>query len=858
MTEENQQNQPTSPNEQEGSPPAYRVKLYQLNQDTNWEDKGTGFCVYQVGKDGEPDQLIVHAEEKENSILLSSIVEKRRLYQRQQDTLIVWTESDSRDLALSFQDPAGCDEMWQYIGKGQDGSRSNIAGDDDSEVTPPARQSPEMTSLPDPELSNLKEIADIFTAAHTLSEKDKISAFITIENYFDKILPMFETCEDLEDIADLHLLYKVIIGLLALNDQGLIEQLLRDEYIIGFMGILEYNPNTPGMKAKHREFIKSHGNAKQVVDLADESIRRKIDQTFRLEYLQGILQSGGDADEGLLGVLNNMIFQNHAEIVNHIQNNHIFLGELFQIVRNKNTTEEKRNETIRFVHQLCALTKQMQNSVRVSLYRSLADYGLFDMMHFALVDKERSIRVASLNILAAFTDLDVNCVRGHLLLQSKDEYNSTPLISTIVEQFASDAHHDLKVQYFEILRLLLDPNGNSPGGPMMSDPLKQAPETDDFLQLFYDKYVKILLNPIEKLEIKPISLKGPIEPLVLTQDQAQLCLYICEFLYFAIRNHGFRSKYILLSSDIFTRVMQLYRSKYAYIKLGGLRFFRVCVSIRDEFYNRSLIKNNIFEATIRVLLDTKGQDCLLNSACLDLLEFIRKENIKMLVNHLITQFGTVLDTITYITTCQQLREKHKENINTAASSDDKMDEQAVSSDKTEKKDNHDGWSSSTVDYDEEEYFNGSDEEETAPAAQILPKSDTAKVKTPLVNYEGDEDEDEDEDLSVKYKAAEEKEKSEPMTIEESSNTSLKRKHRDEDQESKEQVPDTTEADATKDEDGSLSPPPFKSRRRSIDDEEEEDVLAKRSALSSSSSPRKSPLTKKIVIKTSTIEKMCSQ
>jgi len=102
------------------------------------------------------------------------------------------------------------------------------------------------------------------------------------------------------------------------------------------------------------------------------------------------------------------------------------------------------------------------------------------------------------------------------------------------------------------------------------------------------------------------------------------------------------------------------------------------VSICDEFYNRSLIKSNIFEATIRVLLDTNGQDCLLNSACLDLLEYIRKENIKMLVNHLITQFGTVLDTITYITTCQQLREKHKENMKEAASGDDKMDQEAVS------------------------------------------------------------------------------------------------------------------------------------------------------------------------------------
>lgn len=53
--------------------------------------------------------------------------------------------------------------------------------DDSGDVTPPPRQSPEMTSLPDPELSNLKEIADIFTAAHTLNEKDKISTYITIE-----------------------------------------------------------------------------------------------------------------------------------------------------------------------------------------------------------------------------------------------------------------------------------------------------------------------------------------------------------------------------------------------------------------------------------------------------------------------------------------------------------------------------------------------------------------------------------------------------------------------------------------------------------------------------------------------------
>ena len=32
-----------------------------------------------------------------------------------QETLIVWSESDSYDLALSFQEKAGCDEIWEII-----------------------------------------------------------------------------------------------------------------------------------------------------------------------------------------------------------------------------------------------------------------------------------------------------------------------------------------------------------------------------------------------------------------------------------------------------------------------------------------------------------------------------------------------------------------------------------------------------------------------------------------------------------------------------------------------------------------------------------------------------------------------
>lgn len=34
---------------------------------------------------------------------------------RLQDTLIVWAEADNYDLALSFQEKIGCDEIWEKI-----------------------------------------------------------------------------------------------------------------------------------------------------------------------------------------------------------------------------------------------------------------------------------------------------------------------------------------------------------------------------------------------------------------------------------------------------------------------------------------------------------------------------------------------------------------------------------------------------------------------------------------------------------------------------------------------------------------------------------------------------------------------
>ena len=58
--------------------------------------------------------LLVRAE-TDGKPLLESKIMIDTAYQKQQGTLIVWSEGENFDLALSFQEKDGCDEIWEKI-----------------------------------------------------------------------------------------------------------------------------------------------------------------------------------------------------------------------------------------------------------------------------------------------------------------------------------------------------------------------------------------------------------------------------------------------------------------------------------------------------------------------------------------------------------------------------------------------------------------------------------------------------------------------------------------------------------------------------------------------------------------------
>lgn len=61
--------------------------------------------------------------------------------------------------------------------------------------------------------------------------------------------------------------------------------------------------------------------------------------------------------------------------------------------------------------------------------------------------------------------------------------------------------------------------------------------------------------------------------------------------------------------------------------LGSLRFKRKIIGLKDEFYNRYIMKSCLFEPVVKAFLNNGSRYNLMNSAIIEMFEFIRVVSI---------------------------------------------------------------------------------------------------------------------------------------------------------------------------------------------------------------------------------------
>ncbi|EGW34847.1 uncharacterized protein SPAPADRAFT_131882 [Spathaspora passalidarum NRRL Y-27907] len=664
-----------------------RVKVYLLNGD-DWIDNGTGYCIGDIDTETKCPYFLVRSETESNQIILKSFLEGSIQFQRQQETLIVWTDLTGKDLALSFQETEGCADLCEFIVKMQQANYSpNISlyfvipnavdGEDVTElITGP------ITYPEDPTDTNLTKILEVINqGSNSQYSRNNISKFIIEDNYFQKLVDTFNKAEQSKQLNNLYILSEIVKSLFLYNEKLLVEDFLQsEEKILALVGMLEYDSEYPKFKACHRDFLKAK-SFRSVIPIDKINIFKK---DFHLNFLKDVVLPRV-LDDQTFNMISTLIYLNQVEIINYLKDSSV-LESLFQIYKTSSNTELKR-DGVQMLHQYILIAKSLQSHLKLGFFSLLVKSGLFRMISFALKDSEDKIRVLGTELIVIIIEQDVSLV--HSIENEETIDNSEPpthpviedikendeeeaseiklklsddmtLISILTNLLVEDRNPGLKIQAVEALRILLDSNiatSSSRNGSGTDYDSEDDDELNDFKDINTKNYFRAFYTQVAPLlfgKLIEIAKDDKNLPIKMSHSDELLYQHLCDLISFCTREHKVHiSRPFFLENHILLGIVKLLEGNCKMtVKLSVLRCLKNIIILNDTFYCRYIINNRILSYFFKFFENVVDQNTLANSTCLDLIEIIVKNlqgvskrlNYKLLVKHIYSNYREFFET----------------------------------------------------------------------------------------------------------------------------------------------------------------------------------------------------------------------
>jgi protein phosphatase-4 regulatory subunit 3 len=533
------------------------------------------------------------------------------------------------------------------------------------------------------------------------------------------------------------------------------------------------DPDFPSHRAAHRQFLRDTSKFKEVVKFTDRDIRNKIQYTHRLLYLKDVVLAR-ILDDPTFSVLNSLIFFHHVDIIQYITSDDEHCQKLFAIIKDEEEPMEKKKIAVLFIQNCCAVAKNIQPANREKLYMALIKYGLFSVVNFALRHHDASVRVAGTDIFVSLIDSDPSTVRVHM----NEEGNGTDgsLMHTLIELLLVEVDLGVKSQMADAIKILLDPTlthaalesmhrhgaeGNKRGS-MQHSAYHQAQQQQYaeihkiFVGQFYASCVQRLFQPFNDLEHRE-------DMNSLTVQELNLYTHLVEIVCFFARHHGGELSLFVRSENLHAKIARLLRSRKKYMRLVALKWFRTCIGLPDSTHRDEMMREQLFEPILDIVYETMPRDNLLNSACLEIFDYIRGQNIRPLLQHLGSLYRDRLHAITYVPTFRALLAQYEENVRPSRilEADNSFTTEPDTpplgshhphlSNRRQLFESFSGKPGNDADFpDDDDDFDGDmidDDESALPMAPILRSQPNGRPtsKAPLVDYPDDDDEDDDED-----------------------------------------------------------------------------------------------------------------
>lgn len=703
-----------------------RVKVYRLNGDGKWDDQGTGHVtVDYLERSEEPGLFVI--DEEDNETLLFHRICADDIYRKQEDTIISWNDPEySTELALSFQETTGCSYIWDHISNVQRNMHFDTLNNESYTTV-----NSELRELPTVELSTLPLVLKIVVESGISDQMRMTDLILQDQDFFRKLMDAFRICEDLDNNDGLHMIFKIVKGIILLNSPQIFDKLFADELIMDVIGSLEYDPDSSHVQ-RHRAYLKDHAIFKEAIPIKDPAVLSKIHLSHRVGFLKDVILPRV-LDDATVASLSSLIHSNNAMVVSLLKDDNTFIQELFSRLRSSTTSAESKEDLVLFLHEFCSLSKSLQMVQQHRLFRDLVGEGIFDIIADVLRGEDKKLMLIGTDILLLFINQDPSLLRSYVTQQE-----GSPLLGLLIKGMITDFEDDMHCQFLEIVRSLLDSYAS-------------GPQRDSIIDFFYEKHfgelVEVLTSscPVNGSDSKSAVCNGCPNNQIRTKPE--ILLSICELLCFCVLHHPYRIKCNFLLNNVIDKILCLIRRREKYLAVAAVRFMRTLISQKDEHLMNHIMKNNLLKPVVETFVRNGDRDNLLNSAILELFEYIWKEGLKMLLKYLVSSFWDQLVKFENLASIQSLKIKYEQSLEevdannsvNALESRRRMDERALEK-------------------EEEDYFNeDSDEEDsssgsTTRSPSVQSQSASSNGSTPgqpaigmrsggLVDYEDDEDDE---------------------------------------------------------------------------------------------------------------------
>ncbi|GAB1302950.1 hypothetical protein APTSU1_001819100 [Apodemus speciosus] len=635
----------------------HSVKVYVMVEDEQWKRIGAGRISSKYIEQFQGMCLLVYSESDGSPIMECKIHPNVPYYKR--DGVIIWSEAKNHGMAIYFQEPNGCQEIWKDICK--------VQGIDPSiEITQELSDGLEtfedlvpiwdLVEMPNCELHTLESIADLFTYINeSPSHKERLALVLEKGAYIKKLLQLFHTCENLKNMEGLHYLNIIIKGILFLDDTRLFNIIFSDEFFMDMVGCLEYDSALDQPK-QYREFLTQNVKFKEIMPITQSQLRQTIQQTYRMQYVHDImLPTPSIFEPNLLSDLTNMIIFNKIEIITMLQDDKKILLKVLAQLKDNTVGDERRHELLLFFKEFCAFAKTLENQEKDGLLKTLINLGIMSALKVAVHMHGYQIQIAALDIFPYLVEYNPCLVREYLLEEAQDsEDNDDLLINIMIKKMICDSNPEFSQGIIlpAVLRTLLDPEN--------MHVTANGCEKEEFLNFFYTRCMDNLIAPILSSTIDNDNANNRANICPDNYQNAQLLEVVLEILIFCVQYHSTYMKNYILSNNLLSRILVLLSSKHMFLILCAVRFMRKMIGFKDEVYNIYIIKKNLFEPVVNAFTQNGHRYNMLNSAIIELFEFIRQENIKSLIANIVENFFIAFESIEYVQTFKGLKTKYEE------------------------------------------------------------------------------------------------------------------------------------------------------------------------------------------------------